>query len=167
VRVFLHEYSEPFSRLVALWLDLHPGLELVGVEHHRDTALMRIAELQPDVVVIDAMLHSRAPLAPEDVRRAAPAAAIIVYTGHSAHVARRIAPSADGYVHKRGDSHELIHALTECDGTTKPGASTAGAQSSQGWSGPRVDAARRRWSGAAPSLTIGESGRDFHSEMSA
>jgi DNA-binding NarL/FixJ family response regulator len=111
VRVLLCESSEPYSRLVGLWLQPHADLDLVAVAHHRDIAVALIAELQPDVVVLEAMLHNRAPLLPSEVRRIVPAATLIVYSGHVTPVARRVAPGADAYVHKRGDSRELVRAL--------------------------------------------------------
>jgi DNA-binding NarL/FixJ family response regulator len=111
VRVLLCEPSEPFSRLVGLWLEPHPDLELVAVAHHRDIAVALIAETRPDVIVLDAMLHNRAPLLPSELRRIAPKATLIVYSGHVTPVARHVAPGADAYVHKRGDSRELLRAL--------------------------------------------------------
>ncbi len=113
MRVFLHDYSECFCKLVGLWLEPHPDLQLVAGADQRDNVLTQIAETLPDVVVLDAAIHRRMSLTPTEIHRVAPAIAIIVYSAHPPDIARRVAPGADAYVHKRGEAHELIGALRE------------------------------------------------------
>lgn len=116
VRIVVFDPSESYCRLVALWLESHADLELVGVAHHCDTAAARIADTQPDVVVLDAKLHSRVALLPAELRTIAPATAVVIHSAHTTRDAQRVAPGADAYVQKRGESRELIEALRAAEG---------------------------------------------------
>ena len=104
--------SPAFTELVRLWLADHADLEHVGAVHDRDAAVAAAAELAPDVVVLDTMGAPDDTGLLEAVRRAAPAARVIVYSGFSPSViAPALAAGADAVVPKGADDAELVAAI--------------------------------------------------------
>jgi DNA-binding NarL/FixJ family response regulator len=112
IRVFLCDDSQPFSAIVRYWLDDHDDIELVGVAHDRTTALERLPGARPDVVLVDTMSPTENPLPLDAVRDAAPAATVVVYTGHSAEAARTFVNGRpDAFLTKREDADHLVDLL--------------------------------------------------------
>jgi DNA-binding NarL/FixJ family response regulator len=112
IRVFHCDDSEPFTRLVAYWLDEQDDMEHVGAAHSGEDALAALPEARPDVVLLDTMGSpgDESLLAP--IRAAAPDAAVIVYSGWVGLLREgELGSSADAYVDKDDDEHALLQAI--------------------------------------------------------
>jgi len=107
----MYDDSEVTCLLVSLWLEEHQDLEFSGCAYDRDSALVGLRVVEPDVVILDGAAHNAAPLRPADVAEAAPGAATIVYSGHPPAYIRRFAPGATDYVLKTGSEAGLVEAL--------------------------------------------------------
>jgi two-component system invasion response regulator UvrY len=112
IRVFHCDDSQAFTDLVGFWMADHPDLRLVGAAHDSKGALARLGAAAPDVVLLDTQLPGEAELGVEDVRRAAPGARVIVYSGFPRASAERVgAAGADAYVRKDDDERDLVAAI--------------------------------------------------------
>jgi two-component system invasion response regulator UvrY len=112
IRVFHCDDSPAFTELVGFWLADHPDLRLVGSAHESAGALDRLRETSPDVVLLDTRLPGPDALGVDDVRRAAPGAGVIVYSGFPQASAERFgADGADAYVRKDDDERTLVEAI--------------------------------------------------------
>lgn len=113
LRVFHCDDSVPFTELVRFWLADHADLEHVGAVHDRAGALDTVAAAHPDVVLLDTLdAGPGEPSLVEDVRRLAPGAHVIVYSGHPPGLARRVVDAApDAVVQKAADERELVTTI--------------------------------------------------------
>jgi DNA-binding NarL/FixJ family response regulator len=112
MRIFLCDDSQPFCRVVELWLEEAPDLELVGVANDRAQALERLPDARADVVLLDTMASGDEPLRVDEVRAAAPGASVVVYSGHEPEAARRFVDGEpDAYLTKGADPQHLIDAI--------------------------------------------------------
>lgn len=94
-------------------LDADPGLRVVGEAGDGDAALRLAAALQPDVVLLDIGMPGPAP---DDVvagvRRAAPAAAIVVLSGYGPErLARGAAEEVHAHLPKTTDLDSVRRTL--------------------------------------------------------
>jgi DNA-binding NarL/FixJ family response regulator len=83
VRILLCDDTAELRALLRSALEMQDDVTIVGEAGDGDGALERAAEAQPDVVVLD--LEMPGPAAPallSALRRAAPAAAIVTFSGH-------------------------------------------------------------------------------------
>ena len=101
---------------VTLLLRSDPALALVGAAESGRGAIARIAELSPDVVLLDLRLPDM--LAPEVItglRRAHAATKIVVFTAHSDHqgVQAALDAGADGCLLKDVAGPDLVSALRQ------------------------------------------------------
>jgi DNA-binding NarL/FixJ family response regulator len=87
---------------------------IVGEAADGTLGLELVAQLRPDVLVLDLQMPGRSGLdVLREVRRIAPATHVILFTMHAedAYVREALAAGAAGYVLKDADAAELIHAI--------------------------------------------------------
>ncbi len=106
---------------LALRLSLEPGWEVIGETGDGSEVEGLVVERRPDVLILDLQLDGMQGLEVcTAVRRRLPEQLILVLTANpEADVARRaLDAGADGYLIKRGDGAELVHAIrTLLDGS--------------------------------------------------
>jgi len=112
IRVFHCDDSEPFTRLVHLWLDEHADIEWVGAERDPARVGAAVAELRPDVVLLDTMGKPGDGGLIATVRDAAPDARVVVYSGYvSLMGASELGGGADAYLDKADDEAKLVETV--------------------------------------------------------
>lgn len=101
-------------RLIEVWLEKEPGLTYVGGGPGDAGCLRRIASIRPTVVLLDWRLpHGLdGPDLVSSIRAAAPASAVVLYSGMDERILARAVQrgDADGYVPK-GDASRLLELL--------------------------------------------------------
>jgi DNA-binding NarL/FixJ family response regulator len=91
-----------------------PDLEVVGEAGNGNEALARIAELRPDVVLMDiSMPELNGMRLMEELRRERPLPRVLVLTAFAevAYLRQLLAAGAAGYLLKRASAQELIDAI--------------------------------------------------------
>jgi YesN/AraC family two-component response regulator len=83
IRVLLCDDVETMRVALRAVLDLRDGIEVVGEARNGHEAIELATGLQPDVVLLDLTMPGKDGLeALPDVRRAAPAARVVILSGH-------------------------------------------------------------------------------------
>jgi DNA-binding NarL/FixJ family response regulator len=112
IRVFLCDDGESFRALMRYTLPEDGDIEVVGEAGDGDAAVRGVAELQPDVVLLDLSMPARDGLEaiPEMVRRA-PSVRVVALSGFGAErmAAAALAQGASAYVEK-GEGAGAIRA---------------------------------------------------------
>jgi DNA-binding NarL/FixJ family response regulator len=89
-RVMLCDDAADFVRLLQLLLELEPDFEVVGSAHDGATAIELVAELTPDLLVLDVSMPIMDGLsALPQLRTASPATRIVMLSGFSSDDLRR------------------------------------------------------------------------------
>lgn len=97
-----------------LLLDAHEDIEVVGGVGSGREAVRQVAELQPDVVIVDiAMPDLNGVAAAAQIRQICPHAQVIILSMHSTteHVFRSLQAGARGYVLKESAGIEVVNAV--------------------------------------------------------
>jgi DNA-binding NarL/FixJ family response regulator len=84
IRVFHCDDSLAYRRLVRAMLSDHHGIEIVGEANAHATALVGIAETQPDVILLDMVVGPTDPGFAAALAAAAPHARLLILSGHPA-----------------------------------------------------------------------------------
>jgi DNA-binding NarL/FixJ family response regulator len=111
IRVLLCDDSRSLATLVEHWLEDHGDLEFVGAIQHKRDCLDAVSRAQPDVVLLDTMGDPHESATLETIRRAAPAAQVILYSGYVALLGEDALPRADAFLDKGADCAELVAAI--------------------------------------------------------
>lgn len=117
IRVLLVDDNPAFSRAAKAFLNSQPRLEVVGCATSAVQAMDLVAELKPDLVLMDVVMPGMNGLeATRQIKRDAAAPKIIVVTLHQAAAYRlsATAAGADGFVAKDNlvtDLPPLINSL--------------------------------------------------------
>ena len=112
IRVFHCDDSEAFTRLVSHWLAEHAGLEHVGAAHTGPAALDALPAARPDVVLLDTMGSPGDGALLEQIRRVAPQARVIVYSGYLTLIDQELlGEGADAYLEKGDDEVALVETI--------------------------------------------------------
>jgi DNA-binding NarL/FixJ family response regulator len=112
IRVFHCDDSPAFTRLVRHWLAEHDELEHVGAAHTGDEALAALPEARPDVVLLDTMGDPGDRTLLEAIRRTAPGARVIVFSGYlSVLDGEELGGDADAYLEKGDDERALVATI--------------------------------------------------------
>jgi two-component system, NarL family, response regulator NreC len=91
-----------------------PDMEIVGEASSGASALKRVAELQPDVVVMDVAMPGMSGIeATRQIKEASPETAVIALTMHEdeQYFFQMLAAGAAGYVPKRAAPDDLVSAI--------------------------------------------------------
>jgi DNA-binding NarL/FixJ family response regulator len=114
IRVFHCDDSGAFTRLVAFWLAEHPDLEHVGEARTADAALAALPAARPDVILLDTMGRPGDNALLVAIRRAAPQARVIVYSGYVRLMQEgALGQEADAYLEKDDDDAALVAAIRD------------------------------------------------------
>jgi DNA-binding NarL/FixJ family response regulator len=114
VRVYSCDDDPSFTVLLAFWFEEHEGVELVGTGHARERCLEGVRRTAPDVVLLDSMDRAAEPLTVDDIRAAAPGAAVVVYSGHPPEAAAGIVEGTpDAFLVKDTDAAALVALLRQ------------------------------------------------------
>ena len=95
-------------------LAMESDLEVVGEAANGDDGMRIVEQLQPDVVITDlAMPHGAGIHVISNVRKAAPAARVLVLTVHNSeeYIRASLMAGADGYVLKDSNRADLLQAI--------------------------------------------------------
>ncbi|HXW03769.1 MAG TPA: response regulator transcription factor [Vicinamibacterales bacterium] len=114
IRVFLADDHETVRQGLRLLLETQSDMEVVGEAAEGSTVLERIAELKPDVVVLDISMPGLNGLATARLlRTTAPDLGIVALTRYrdDAYVSEMVSAGALGYVLKQSPSSELLRAV--------------------------------------------------------
>jgi DNA-binding NarL/FixJ family response regulator len=119
VRVFLADDHTVVREGLRAYLDAQPDIEIVGEAGDGREAVERIAELLPDVAVIDiGMPEINGIEATEMIDGLCPDTGIVILSMHSTneYVFRALQAGATGYVLKESAGKELINAVRAVQG---------------------------------------------------
>jgi DNA-binding NarL/FixJ family response regulator len=114
LRVVLADDHVTVRHGLRLLLDAQPDLTVVGEADDGRTALQRVQELEPDVVVMDISMPGMSGLSATRVlKEARPRVAIVVLTRHAddAYLHEMLRAGAAAFVLKQSPSTELIQAI--------------------------------------------------------
>jgi DNA-binding NarL/FixJ family response regulator len=117
IRVLLCDDSRSLATLVDHWLEEHDDLEFVGAIQHKEDCLATVARTQPDVVLLDTMGDPHDASTLNVIRRSAPAAKVIIYSGYVALLGEDALPRADAFLDKGADHEELVSAIRSVAGS--------------------------------------------------
>jgi DNA-binding NarL/FixJ family response regulator len=126
ISVFLCDDSSSLRRLVRLQLEDYPRLVFAGEAAGTGDCEIRVAELVPDIVLIDhGVVADREPGAfLARLRGSAPDALLVLFSGLPADLLEGDAATwgADGFIHKDASARELARSLLELAGDQLGGA---------------------------------------------
>jgi DNA-binding NarL/FixJ family response regulator len=111
IRLFHCDDSDSMRLLVREQFAEHPRVQIVGGAADPEGAVLGAGEAQPDVVLLDLLDPVNADRLVADLRRVAPEARIVVYSGYPAETARIGHGGADGYVEKSAPFDVLERAI--------------------------------------------------------
>jgi two-component system nitrate/nitrite response regulator NarL len=111
IRLLHCDDSDSMRLLVREQFSGHARVEIVGEAADPEGAVHGAAEAQPDVVLLDLLDPMNAERLVADIRRAAPGARIVVYSGYPPETARIGHGGADGYVEKSAPFDVLERAI--------------------------------------------------------
>jgi DNA-binding NarL/FixJ family response regulator len=116
IRVYLCDDVAALRLVTRTVLELEPRVTVVGEAGDGRTAAREVADLQPDVLVLDLSLPELDGLEVlEELARTAPATRIVVFSGYPAHqlADAALARGARRYVEKGVDITEVARAVLE------------------------------------------------------
>jgi DNA-binding NarL/FixJ family response regulator len=109
IRLLHCDDSAAFTRLVRHWLGEHKDIEHVGAAHTGDEALELLRTQQPDVILLDTMGSPGDGSLLGEIRRVAPQARVIVYSGYLSILdSDQLGGDADAYLEKAEDDRALV-----------------------------------------------------------
>jgi DNA-binding NarL/FixJ family response regulator len=114
IRVFIVDDHTILRDGLRALIEVQPDLCVVGEAADGDVALAGVAELQPDVVVMDiSMPRLGGADATEQIRRACPAVRVLALTAHEngEYVQLLLEAGASGYLLKRAAASDLVRAI--------------------------------------------------------
>jgi len=109
--------SPSFLMLARHWFEDHGDLEIVHSALGIRDALEHVRALQPEVVVTDTFGSSTDPTHLGWLREAAPAAALVIFTGYREdQLGGELREMADAVVTKQHDERELVATIRRLTG---------------------------------------------------
>jgi DNA-binding NarL/FixJ family response regulator len=111
IRLFHCDDSDAMRLLVREQFASDDRVQIVGGAPDPASAVQGAAAVQPDVVLLDLLDPVNAERLVADLRRAAPRARIVVYSGYPPDMARFAHGGADGYVEKSAPFELLQRAV--------------------------------------------------------
>jgi len=113
-RIFLADDHETVREGLKLLLNAQEDMEVVGEAGDGATAVSRVGELKPDIIVLDLSMPGMNGLkAAEALRRSSPDVKVLALTRHSedGYLHQLLRAGAAGYVLKQSRPAELLHAI--------------------------------------------------------
>lgn len=114
VRALIVDDFAPWRRFVVLALSVIPGIEIVGEAENGLTAIQKMAELQPDIAILDIGLPDIAGIeVAQRGKSLSPQTKVVFLTDHCSQdiVKGALDTGAFGYVVKSRAAHDLIPAV--------------------------------------------------------
>src|SRR5262245_54205672 len=115
IRVLLAEDHETVREGLRLLVNAQTDMQVVGEARDGSDALERVAELKPDVLVLDLTMPGMSGLAAarelKQTKTAAPAIVALTRHDDDAYVQELMQAGASGYVLKQSPSAELVQAI--------------------------------------------------------
>jgi DNA-binding NarL/FixJ family response regulator len=101
VRVYHADDAEDYRHLICEMFEVSPDVEVVGGAGQGERVVEEVAELRPDVVLLDQL---GGPALVRQIRDAAPGVKVVILSGYPREAAdQELAAAADGYVVKTND----------------------------------------------------------------
>ena len=116
--VLLCDDLAPIRALLRDEINDQPGLQVVGEARDGEEAIRQAQQLQPDVILLDLAMPVLTGLeALPELRRVAPQARIVVYSGFARAVvgAEILAAGADAYVEKGANMNSILAELNSLE----------------------------------------------------
>jgi len=114
--VLICDDSAPLRLLLGVIIDSSLGMHVVGNAVDGDEAIAEAARLQPNLIMLDLAMPNRSGLeALPELRRVAPDARIIVFSGFSGSIVADevIALGASGYLEKGAHPDSIVAAIED------------------------------------------------------
>lgn len=114
IRVLVADDSPDITDMLGYVIGVEPNMECVGRRQSADQLAEDVRSLRPDVVILDASMPGKDPLAAmTEVVAEFPAVRTIVYSGYDDPdvIDRAIDAGAWGYVSKRQDPDAVVRAI--------------------------------------------------------
>jgi DNA-binding NarL/FixJ family response regulator len=115
IKVLVVDGHQTFAELLGVALAAQPNLRYIGHAGTGAEALQRVAELQPDVVLVEVELPDISGIeALEQIRAQYPRTRVVVLTAHTepALVGRATGAGASGFLTKNGSLGDVLHAIS-------------------------------------------------------
>jgi DNA-binding NarL/FixJ family response regulator len=117
IRVFHCDDSASFAVLVRHWLEEHEDIEWVGSERDGADLPAAVAASGADVVLLDTMGRPGDEALVGEIRAAAPAVKVVVYSGYVRMLGpERLGGEADAYLDKGEDDAALAATIRSVAG---------------------------------------------------
>jgi ketosteroid isomerase-like protein/CheY-like chemotaxis protein len=113
IRVLLCDASAPYRRLIEIMVDQHSDLELIATASDQAAAIDAAERLDPDVVLLDALLPGRPAMGA--IRAAAPGATVLILSSLD-NTDNPLRDAADGFVLKTRPLDEIARAIRDAAG---------------------------------------------------
>lgn len=114
LRVLLVEDHVTVRQGLKLLIEEQPDMEVVGEAGDGAAAMAQVADLEPDIVIMDiAMPGMNGLVATRGIKERAPTIAVVALTRYNddAYLQELLRAGASGYVLKQSPSAELLHAI--------------------------------------------------------
>ena len=112
IRLLIADDRRRTRRALQALLAAHPGFEVVGEASTGDEAVARVADLQPDVVLMDVRMPGMDGIvATAHIKSRWPAIRVVVHSMALEHRDDALAAGADAFVPKSVLPDELVQAL--------------------------------------------------------
>ena len=111
LRILLVDDTESVKAMLRKLFEMEAGFELIGEASNGEEGVERAVELQPDVVVMDAMMpETDGPAATLRLKERMPDLSIVGFTSSPEHSSRMMAAGANAAIEKT-DIEGLLEAL--------------------------------------------------------
>ena len=142
LRVLIVDDELLYAEAISVLLDMHEGIEVVGIAGDGRAAIEQAESLRPDLVLMDVQMPGLDGItATRRIRRRLPETHVVIMTAlGDEHLERARRAGASGYVQKFCRSGDLLGALEDAatapqtqGGPASPAAGRAGARGSLRW----------------------------------
>lgn len=118
-RIVICDDQPAFRQLMTLVLGLERGLEVVGEAADGNAVVAVVADLNPDVLLLDIAMPLRDGIAAlPEIKRAAPGTSVVMLSAFDSATmrSRAFAAGADAFLEKGADVDDLVAQIREACG---------------------------------------------------